>query len=87
MKIAVDGMGGDKAPGVVVEGAVNAAREFGKEIILVGDEYILGRELEKYKGVPSGISVHHAPTAVEMHEPATVSIRKKKDYSRKDFYN
>ena len=36
MKIALDGMGGDKAPGVTVEGAVNAASKFGYQIILVG---------------------------------------------------
>ena len=37
MKIAVDAMGGDYAPQAVVDGAVQAAREYGVEIILVGD--------------------------------------------------
>ena len=45
MKIALDGMGGDKAPGVVVEGAVKAASEFGYQIILVGKKDILQKEL------------------------------------------
>jgi len=81
MRIAVDGMGGDRAPGVIVEGVVEAAKEFGEKIIIVGDEYNLKRELANYKRVPSNISVHHAATVVEMREPATVSIRKKKDSS------
>jgi glycerol-3-phosphate acyltransferase PlsX len=81
MKIALDGMGGDKAPQAVVEGAVQAAREFGEEIILVGQEHALNHELSKYKPVPAGISVQHAPTVVEMHEGATVSIRRKRDSS------
>lgn len=81
MKIVLDGMGGDRAPGAIVEGAVSAIKEFGAEIVLVGDEYILNLELQKYKPVPSGISVYHAATVVEMHESATTSIRKKKDSS------
>ncbi len=43
MKIAVDAMGGDRAPAVVVEGAIQAARDFGLEIILVGQQAPLGR--------------------------------------------
>jgi len=81
MKIVLDGMGGDRAPGAIVEGAVSATKEFDAEIILAGDEYILNLELQKYKPVPSRISVHHAATVVEMHESATTSIRKKKDSS------
>jgi len=81
MRIAIDGMGGDRAPGVIVEGAVAAAREFGEDIIIVGDEYSIGLELKKYKPSPSNITVKHAPTVVEMHEAATASIRRKKDSS------
>ncbi|NQT06633.1 MAG: phosphate--acyl-ACP acyltransferase, partial [Candidatus Omnitrophica bacterium] len=38
MKIAIDGMGGDKAPSVIVEGAIEYTREFDHEIIIVGQE-------------------------------------------------
>ena len=38
MKIAVDAMGGDNAPGTIVEGAVLESREFVVDILLVGDE-------------------------------------------------
>lgn len=81
MRIAIDGMGGDRAPQVIVEGAVAAAKELGEDIIIVGEEYNLNREIDKYKPVPSNIRVHHAPAVVEMHEPATASIRRKKDSS------
>lgn len=81
MKIAIDGMGGDNAPEAIVEGAVFAAKEIGEEIIIVGNEYALTRELSRYRPVPSNISIQHASTVVEMHESATTSIRKKKDSS------
>jgi len=81
VRIAVDGMGGDKAPAVVMEGAIEAASEFGYEIILVGDEERLKRELDKHKSHPKSIKIHHASEVVEMSEPATTSIRKKKDSS------
>ncbi|MBI5956909.1 MAG: phosphate--acyl-ACP acyltransferase, partial [Chloroflexi bacterium] len=48
MKIVLDAMGGDRAPAVVVEGAVQAAREYGAEIILVGRQEALELELAKY---------------------------------------
>ena len=41
--IAVDAMGGDKAPVPEVEGAVRAAREFGHRIVLVGDSAAIRR--------------------------------------------
>jgi glycerol-3-phosphate acyltransferase PlsX len=41
MKIAVDAMGGDHAPGEVVRGAVHAFREFGFPIVLVGREDVI----------------------------------------------
>ena len=81
MRIAVDGMGGDHAPQVVVAGAIEAAREYGFRIVLVGDQNLLRSELEKHKNVPNTISVHHAGSFVRMDESAALSIRKKKDAS------
>lgn len=81
MKIAVDGMGGDRAPGVVVDGVVEAASELGHDIILVGDEGALKKELARHKGCSRKITVHHAAEVVGMDEAATTSIRKKKDSS------
>ncbi|MFH0732228.1 MAG: phosphate acyltransferase PlsX [Candidatus Omnitrophota bacterium] len=81
MRIAVDGMGGDKAPAVVVEGAVLAAKEFGYDIILVGNNELIQKELFKKKSVPKNISVYHAPEAIGMDEPAATSIRRKRNSS------
>src|SRR3954452_21048786 len=48
MRIAVDAMGGDQAPNFIVEGAIRAARQFGHEIILVGDPEAVQRELKHH---------------------------------------
>jgi glycerol-3-phosphate acyltransferase PlsX len=85
MKIAVDAMGGDNAPGVVVEGAVEACTELGLSVLLVGDEGKIAAELEKFKGkncVSDGrITVKHASEAVGMHEHPLNAARRKKDSS------
>ncbi|HLG21980.1 MAG TPA: phosphate acyltransferase PlsX [Candidatus Manganitrophaceae bacterium] len=81
MKIALDAMGGDHAPGAVVEGAVIAAREFGVEIILVGDEKEVQKELSKHSARDLPLSVVHAPQKVEMDESPSSVVRKKRDSS------
>lgn len=81
MKIAVDGMGSDKSPSVEVAGVIEAAGELKCDIILVGDELILKKELEKYKPCPKNISIYHASEVVGMAESATTPIRKKRDSS------
>ncbi|HEX2695825.1 MAG TPA: phosphate acyltransferase, partial [Acidobacteriota bacterium] len=47
MKIAVDAMGGDFGPRVTVEGAVRAAEEYDVDIVLVGVESVIRREIDK----------------------------------------
>ena len=83
MKIAVDAMGGDYAPSVVVEGAVWAARELDTPLILVGDKTRIEDELSKHnwKGLP--ISVKHASQVVGMDESPVQTMRRKKDSSIK----
>lgn len=81
MRIAVDAMGGDHAPGVVVAGAIQAARDYDVRIILVGDQNLIQSELEKYPKVPSSITIHHAGSFIRMDESAAISIRRKKDAS------
>ncbi len=81
MKVAVDAMGGDHAPSVVIAGAVAAAQQFGTEIILVGQEHVVRAELAKHEGSASlPISVVHAGEVVEMAEH-TMAVRSKKDSS------
>ena len=74
-RIAVDAMGGDHAPQAVIEGAALATREFGVEVILVGDQEIVERELGDHPNRPK-ISVVAAPEVVQMHESPSVALRK-----------
>lgn len=67
--VALDGMGGDFAPGAVAEGAVRSAGR-GVEVVLVGDEELLARELERLGGAPSELRVVHAADAIGMQEHA-----------------
>ncbi|OGW86305.1 MAG: hypothetical protein A3C35_03735 [Omnitrophica bacterium RIFCSPHIGHO2_02_FULL_46_11] len=82
IKIAVDGMGGDYAPQLVVEGAVQAANSFHDvEIVITGKEDAIKRELYRHK-VPGGkISICHASEVVEMSDSPVQAVRKKKDSS------
>ena len=83
MKIAVDAMGGDFAPGVVIEGLVSALIDFPDyHYTLVGNTPKVLFYLEKYgiAGDPR-IELVHAPTVCEMSEPSAVSLRAKKDSS------
>ena len=82
IRIAVDGMGGDYAPQVVVEGAVAAANDFEHlEIILVGQTDILKRELNRHHVLGGKIDLHPASEVVGMGESPVAALKKKKDSS------
>ncbi|MFP3911269.1 MAG: phosphate acyltransferase PlsX [Desulfobacteraceae bacterium] len=80
MKIAVDAMGGDNAPGVVVQGAVDAASESQTQIILVGHEQVVTEALDG-RAARLPITVHHCEEMVEMGESPLKALRKKRDAS------
>jgi len=80
MRIVVDAMGGDHAPGTVVHGAVQAARDFGVEIILTGKEDVIRAELAKHHTAGVSIRIVHASEVIEMHEH-TLAVKEKKDNS------
>jgi phosphate acyltransferase len=83
MRIAVDAMGGDFAPGAVVEGAVLALRDFKdiSELFLVGDEERVRAECERHGPVDSRITFLHASQIVDMTDSPVEGVRKKKDSS------
>ena len=81
MKIVLDAMGGDNAPAVEVEGAIQAIEEYGHDLILVGDEARLRNELEKHHFSSDKITLKHASEVIEMHDPAAISVRRKRDSS------
>lgn len=67
-RIVVDAMGSDNFPTPDVEGAVQAAREYGVEIILVGDEKIIKPVLEKQNTQGLSISIVDAPEILSMED-------------------
>lgn len=81
MKIALDAMGGDYAPAVVIEGAVAAARECGLELMLVGPQTEIEAELAQYHTGGLALSIVHASEVVGMAELPTATVRAKKDSS------
>lgn len=78
MKIAVDAMGGDHAPGAVVAGAVAAVRELGAEILLVGRQARVSAELARHGSGGRTIEVIDAPDVIEMHEAPAMALRRKR---------
>jgi len=81
MKIAVDAMGGDRAPEVPVRGAVLAARELDCGITLVGDKDKVMSILDGYDYPSERIEVVDASEVIGMDEQAALSVRKKRDSS------
>ena len=81
MKIAVDAMGGDHGPAVVVEGAVRAVREAGASIILVGDQAVVEREVDRLGAGGLDLEIRHASQVVGMAEAPSQALRRKRDSS------
>ena len=82
IKIAVDAMGGDNAPGEIVKGAVEAVNERSDiAVILTGRTADIERELGKYTYNQSQIEILEAPEVIETGEPPVNAIRKKKNSS------
>ena len=75
-RIVVDAMGSDEHPGPDVEGAVQAAREYGVEIILVGDESKVRPVLEKQNTQGLTIQVVHAPEMLTMEDKGEALVLK-----------
>ena len=83
MRILIDAMGGDNAPGEIVRGAVQAARELNVDVTLVGQEEKLIPILKEY-GVSAPddhISVVNASQVIEMEDDPSTATRQKKDSS------
>lgn len=81
--VALDAMGGDKAPQAAIEGAVAAHRQ-GCRVILVGDEGILTEELRRIGEAPlldDGLELIHAPEVIGMGENPAGAIRAKRGAS------
>jgi glycerol-3-phosphate acyltransferase PlsX len=81
MRIALDAMGGDYAPGEIVKGALKALEEdTSLEVILAGDEEILTRGFPGLKE-KARLYVEHCAQVIGMDEHPAMAYRKKKDAS------
>ncbi len=83
MKIIVDAMGGDNAPRSNVEGALEAVRELGLEVALVGrgDEILAVLREMGMNEPPPGLEIVHTAEVVEMEDNPATAFKEKKDSS------
>ena len=81
MAIAVDAMGGDRPLTVQVEAAVQAVKDFGIEVIIVGAEAQINEQLKQFSYDQQKVRVVNSTEIVEMNESPATALRQKKDSS------
>ena len=82
IKVAVDAMGGDHAPGEIVKGVIDAVTlRPDIKVYLIGRQEIVEQELAKHSYQGSQIEVVHAPEVIDTAEPPVLAVRKKKQSS------
>ena len=81
MRILIDGMGGDNAPDVIVEGAIIATEFTQEELCIIGIESEIRELIKKYGYKGDQISIVNATQNIENDESPVKAIRRKKDSS------
>ena len=81
MKIIVDMMGGDNAPLAVLEGAAQAVKEYGVQLIGVGNEALVRKTAAEHNIPLDGIELVNCTETIEMCDEPARAIRQKKDSS------
>ncbi|MGO1469334.1 MAG: phosphate acyltransferase PlsX [Tissierella sp.] len=81
MKIIVDGMGGDNAPGEIIKGCINAIKKFDINIIIVGNKEKIEKELKIYDYNKEKIEILHAEDIITNNDDPALAIRRKKNSS------
>lgn len=80
--VALDAMGGDHGPSIIVPAALNALAHHPQlSLILVGDESTLKSLLRKKQYDPNRLQIQHTSEMVAMDEPPAQALRYKKDSS------
>lgn len=79
--IAIDAMGGDRAPEAIVAGGARAADELGVSVVLVGDETAIRACLSTPGGLPERVTILHASEVIEMADEPASSVRNRRDSS------
>ena len=83
MKIILDAMGGDNAPEAAVLGALDAAKDFGAQITLVGRGEAILEVMRKHNiaDLPEGVDIANADDVVDMHDDPAAVLHKRKNSS------
>ncbi len=81
VRVALDAMGGDKAPAETVLGAVQAAREYGMGIYLVGKEDIIRAELARHDVSGLDLPIVHTDEEITMDDHPATAVRRKRNAS------
>jgi glycerol-3-phosphate acyltransferase PlsX len=81
VRIAVDAMGGDRAPEATVEGAARASALPGYQILLVGARRALEPLLGRFRLNTAALRIVDAAEVIEMGEPPAQAVRRKKNAS------
>ena len=83
MKIIVDVMGGDHAPHAPIRGALQAVKEYGIEVILVGrgEEILSVLHEDGISDLPAGVEISHAGQVIDMCDNPATAFKEKKDSS------
>ncbi|MDH4203118.1 MAG: phosphate acyltransferase PlsX [Phycisphaerae bacterium] len=83
MRIAIDAMGGDHAPGEIIAGALEARDVLGseEELVLIGDEAIINMHLNRLGATTGEFRIFHAPDVIGMDESPVEALRRKKKSS------
>jgi len=80
--IALDAMGSDRSPRPEVEGAIQAARQLGAHVLLVGQENQIRPELDRHRWISQlPIEIVHADEVITMEDKAAQAVRAKKQSS------
>ena len=82
MRVLIDAMGGDNAPGEIVKGAVDAVKHLDVDITLLGQEDKILACLKECGAEPSdSLRVVHTPDVITMEDDPASATRKKKESS------
>ena len=81
MKIIVDSMGSDKGPQEIIKGAIDSINELGVEIVIVGEENIIKKELKRYDYPKNSIEIINAKEIISNEDEPVLAIRRKKNSS------
>ncbi len=78
--VAIDAMGGDRAPGEIVAGALAAVAELGASVLLVGDDAAIRAHLPGGRP-PAGVSLRATSEVIGMADEPASAVRSRRDSS------